>query len=137
MLSSKAKAAIDDYVKQFFARKEAREYIEAYEATLAETLSPTKRVVERDDSTVEEKKTKALAKLVEYVLSEANNIETAEDPKAILDYANKIGIFDVDEKAEEQPRRYLPVTCSECEYRKFVEENCERVDDGTNFDSDE
>lgn len=136
MLSSKAKAAIDEFIKQFFARKEVREYITAYEETLTAALHPEPKKAQSDGVSVEEKKSRALAKLVEYVLSEANNIETAEDPKAILDYANKIGIFDVDEKAEEQPRRYLPVTCSSCEYRKFVEENCERVDDGTDFDGE-
>ena len=73
---------------------------------------------------------------MEYVLKEANDIDEADDPKAILDYANKIGIFDVEERPEELPRRYLPVTCSMCEYRKFVEENCERVDDGTDFEED-
>lgn len=137
MLGSKAKAAIDDYVKQFFARRESKEYMSAYEETLEEFSKPKKKEVYVDDgTTVEEKKSKALAKLVEYVLKEANDIDDAEDPKAILDYANKIGIFDVEERPEELPRRYLPVTCSMCEYRKFVEENCERVDDGTDFEED-
>lgn len=138
MLNSKAKAAIDDYVKQFFARKEVKEYIDAYEATLDAVLHPApKKDAKSDGISVEEKKSKALSKLVEYVLAEANHIETAEDPKAILDYANKIGIFDVDEKPEELPRRYLPITCGECEYRKFVEENCEIVPEGTEFEGGE
>ena len=138
MLNSKAKAAIDDYVKQFYARKEVKEYIDAYEATMNAFIHPAPRKeVKADGVSVEEKKSKALARLVEYVLSEANHIETADDPKAILDYANKIGIFDVDEKPEEQPRRYLPVRCCDCEYRKFVEENCEEVPEGTNFEGEE
>ena len=138
MLNSRAKAAIDDYVAQFFSQKEVKDYIAAYEATLSEFLNPTKKKEAPVDTvSVEEKKSKALAKLVEYVLSEANHIEEAEDPKAILDYANKIGIFDVNEKVDELPRRYLPVTCSECEYRKFVEENCDREEDGTDFEAEE
>lgn len=136
MLNSKAKAAIDDYVKQFYARKEVKDYIAAYEATLGDLLHPApKKIVNVDSSTIEEKKSRALAKLVEYVLSESENIEEADDPKAILDYANKIGIFDVGEKVEELPRRYLPVTCGDCAYRKFVEEECERVDEGTDFEA--
>lgn len=136
MLNSRAKAAIDDYVKQFFARKDVKDYIMAYDATIKEYLHPTKKDEPKTDTvSVEEKKTRALTKLVEYVLAEANHIEESDDPKAILDYANKIGIFDMGEKAEELPRRYLPVTCGECEYRKFVEENCERVEDGTEFEA--
>lgn len=137
MVNSKAKAAVDDFVKQFFASKEARDYIVAYEETLDEFIHPTqKKSAAPDGVSVEEKKSKALAKLVEYVLSEANHIETADDPKAILDYANKIGIFDMDEQAEELPRRYLPETCGNCAYRKFVEENCEREPDGTEFEGE-
>ena len=136
MLGSKAKAAIDDYVNQFFSRKESKDYIAAYDETISEFLNPKKNTIV-DSVTVEEKKSKALTKLVEYVLSEANHIEESEDPKAILDYANKIGIFDVNEKVEELPRRYLPVACSECEYRKFVEENCDREDDGMEFEAEE
>lgn len=131
MLASKAKAAIDDYVKQFFARKDVKEYLDAYEATIDGFIHPKPKPVPVSSESLESKKSKALTKLVEYVLTEANNIDTAEDPKAILDFANKIGLFDSEEQTEEQPRRYLPVTCSSCEYRKFIEENCERVDDGT------
>lgn len=136
MLSSKAKSAFEEYVKQFYARKEVREYLEAYEQTINEFLHPPKKSPSSTESSesIDEKKTKALTRLVEYVLTEANNIEEADDPKAILDYANKIGLFDMDEQVEEKPRRYLPVTCSECAYRKFVEENCEECDDGTNVE---
>ena len=134
MLASKAKAAFDDYVKQFYARKDVKEYLDAYEKTIDEFLHPPKKVVESTPESIEEKKSKALSKLVEFVLSEANNIDTAEDPKSILDFANKIGLFDTEEQVEEQPRRYLPVTCSECAYRKFVEENCEEVPDGTEIE---
>lgn len=137
MLGSKAKAAIDEYIKQFFAQKEVKDYIDAYEETLKASMRPPKAPEKKADGvSVEEKKSKALTKLVEYVLSEANHIEESDDPKSILDYANKIGIFDMNEEAEEVPRRYLPVTCSECEYRKFVEENCERVE-GTDFEAKE
>ena len=135
MLGSKAKAAIDDYVKQFFAQKAVGEYIEAYQQTLNAFLHPEeKEKPEEESKTLEEKRSEALAMLVEYVLSQASNIENADDPKAILDYANKIGLFDTKEEVEMAPRRYLPVVCSDCAYRKFVEENCEEVPDGTELD---
>lgn len=139
MSGSKAKAAIDDYIKQFFARKEVKEYIEAYEKTLKEFLKPEpKKTSESKEPgvSVEEKKSRALAKLVEYVLAEANHIEEAEDPKAILDYANKIGIFDVNEQVEIKPQRFLGERCGECAYRKFVEENCDIVEDGTELEGE-
>lgn len=129
MSKSKAKAAVKEYVKQFFSRKDVRDYMDAYAATMQDTLHPKKKQIKEMGGTVEEKKAKALSKLVEYVLSEASDIEHADDPKAILDYANKIGLFDADMDAPEVPRRYLPITCSECAYRKFVEENCEEVPD--------
>lgn len=129
-IMSRNTPAVKSAVKQFFAMAPVREYLEAYRETISsrnEESAPT-----RTPETIDEKKTMALTKLVEYVLSEASNIQDAADPKTILDYANKIGLFDETEAAVEQPRRYLPVTCKECEYRKFVEENCY----GTDFDEE-
>lgn len=134
MADSKAKAVVKETIKQFYARAEVKEYLLAYRTTIEDFVNPKRRESSPSDSgTIEDKKTRALTKLVEYVLSEAENIATTEDPKAILDYANKIGLFDAGEKGEEQPRRYLPVTCGTCAYRKFVEENCEDVPDGTDI----
>lgn len=128
MLGSKAKAAIDDYIRQFFARKEVKEYIEAYEKTLKEFLHPAP-VKTEPTASLEERKAKAKTKLVEFAMSLADNIEQAEDPEFVLKMADKAGLLDGDEQVEEQPRRYLPVTCGECAYRQFVEENCEEVPD--------
>lgn len=126
MSKSKAKAAVKEYVKQFFSRKDVREYMDAYAALIDDTLHPKKRQQQDLTGTVEEKKAKALGKLVEYVLSEANDIENAEDPKSILDYANRIGLFDTEIDAPEEPRRYLPKSCGDhCAYRMFCEENTE------------
>ena len=132
-IPNRTSAAVKEAVKQFFAMADVREYMEAYRQTVTEP--EVKEKPKEDPTTLEEKKSLALSKLVEYVLSEANNISSADDPKSILDYANKIGIFDMQEQAEEKPRRYLPVSCGDCEYRKFVEENCEEVidtEDNTN-----
>ena len=137
MADSKAKSVVQETIKQFFARADVKEYMMAYRDTLEDLVNPKRKDrVPRESGTIEEKKTRALTQLVEYVLGEAENINTAEDPKAILDFANKIGLFDTGEKIEEQPRRYLPVTCGSCAYRKFVEENCEEVPDGTELASE-
>ena len=138
MADSKAKAVVKETIKQFYARAEVKDYLMAYRTTIEDFVDPKRKEKEPVESgTIEEKKTRALTKLVEYVLGEAENINTTDDPKAILDYANRIGLFDADEVRVEQPRRYLPVTCSGCEYRKFVEENCERVPDGTDIVGEE
>lgn len=129
-LNSKTKAALDDYVKQFFASKDVREYLDAYESTITEFLRPAPVKTEAPAS-IEERKTKAKTKLIEFAMSLANNIEQADDPEFVLKVADKAGLLDIEENVEEQPRRYLPVTCNECEYKKFVEENCERIDSGT------
>lgn len=134
MLDSKAKAAVDDYVKQFFASKDALAYIDAYEATVKAFLHPAPDQVVRSES-MEERKAKAKTKLVEFAMQLANNIEQADDPESVLKIADKIGLLDQDEVVEEQPRRYLPVTCEMCEYKKFVEENCEVVPDGTDIEA--
>lgn len=123
-LDSKSKAALDDYVKQFFASKDAREYIAAYEATLDEFLRPAPVKTEQTAS-IEERKSKAKTKLIEFAMSLANNIEQADDPEFVLKVADKAGLLDMDEEIEEQPRRYLPETCNSCAYRAFCEQNTE------------
>ena len=138
MADSKAKAVVKETIKQFYSRAEVKEYLMAYRTTIEDFVNPQRKEKEPVDSgTVEEKKARALTQLVEYVLGEAENISTADDPKAILDYANRIGLFDAEERVEEQPRRYLPVTCGNCAYRKFVEENCENTDEGTDIAEEE
>lgn len=132
MFESKAKAAVDDYIKQFFARKDVKEYIEAYQQTLNKFLHPAP-VKEKQTISIEERKAKAKTKLIEFAMTLTDNIEQAEDPEFVLKMADKAGILDGDDEVEEQPRRYLPVSCDGCAYRKFVEENCERVEDGTEF----
>lgn len=132
MYESKAKASVDDFIKQFFARKEVKEYIEAYQRTIDKILHPVGVKTEQKGS-LEERKAKAKTRLVEFAMSLAENIDMAEDPEFVLKMADKCNLLDGDEEVEEKPRRYLPVTCNSCEYRKFVEENCEIVDDGTDI----
>lgn len=128
MMASKAKAAVEDYVKQFYARKEVKEYIEAYQATLDAVMHPVAKK-ETPVGSLEERKARAKTRATEFAMSLAENIDQADDPEYVLKLMDKVGLLDGDEQVEEQPRRYLPVTCSECAYRKFVEENCEEVQD--------
>ena len=135
MIASKAKSAVDNYIKQFFARKDVREYIDAYQKTLDEILHP-KPAKQKGTESMDERKARAKTKLIEFAMSLADNIEMADDPEFVLKIADKCNLLDSDEEVVEAPRRYLPVSCGECAYRKFVEENCEEVEDETNLTED-
>lgn len=125
MLEMKAKAALDEYIKQFYARKEVKDYLDAYQKTMDEFLHPVAKK-ETPVGSLEERKALAKTKLVEFAMSLADHIEDAEDPETVLKLADKVGLLDGDEQAEEQPRRYLPQSCSDhCAYRMFCEENTE------------
>lgn len=137
LAGSRGKPVVDEYVKQFFARKEVKEYLDAYSTTLNEFLHPNKKEDEKPKGTLEERKAATKAKLVEFAMQLADNIDNAEDKEAVLKIADKVGLLDGDEEVVELPRRYLPVSCSECEYRKFIEENCERIEDGMDIASEE
>lgn len=126
MLNSRAQAAIDEYVRQFFARKEVKEYLVAYQATLEKFLDPSKELKPfAPELTLEERKAKSKEKLTEFSMSLIQNIEQAKDPEMVMKLADKIGLLDMDENAPEEPRRYLPVQCGQCAYRQFCEENTE------------
>lgn len=135
-LSSSA-PALDNHVKEFFASKSAKEYIEAYTKTIENFLHPAPAAESKAKGSMEERKARAKTKLVEFAMSLADNIENAGDPEFVLKIADKAGLLDMEDKVEEQPRRYLPETCDGCAYRKFVEENCEIVEDGTEIEGKE
>lgn len=126
MYASKAKATVDEYIKQFFSRKEVKDYTEAYQKTLSAFLRPAPVKAEDKAASLEERKAKAKAKAMEFAMDLADHIEEAQDPEFVMKMLDKVGILEGDEQVEEQPRRYLPVTCSDCAYRKFVEDNCEK-----------
>lgn len=123
-------ATLKKVTDQFFAGKDAKEYIEAYTHTLNAVLHPQPQP--KAEKTTEERKRdkeNALNKLIDYVTEKASHIDTAneDEREEILKFADKIGLLEEAEEHVEVPRRYLPVSCSECAYRKFVEENCEEV----------
>lgn len=128
LLGSKSKAAVEEHIKQFYSRKEVKEYIEAYQKTMDAVIHPQPSE-EKPSVSMEERKARAKTKAMEFAMSLADNIEQAEDPETVLKLMDKVGLLDGGEEVEEQPRRYLPVSCGECAYRKFVEENCEEVPD--------
>ena len=124
MMASKAKAAVEDYVKQFYARKEVKEYIEAYQATLDTVLHPVAKK-ETPVGSLEERKAKAKAKATEFAITLADNIDQADDPDFVLKLLDKVGILDSGEEVEVAPQRFLAERCSDCRYRVFCEQECE------------
>ena len=122
---SGSKPAFEASMKEFFASKDVKAYIEAYNKTLDAFLHPV-QVKSEPKGTMEERKAKAKTKLVEFAMSLADNIDQASDPEFVLKVADKAGLLEGDEEVEEQPRRYIPQSClAGCRYRLFVEENCE------------
>jgi len=135
-IGSKAATAVKAAVAQFFATKDVKEYLDAYKKTIEDLLTPQAQPKQTSGPvSIEERKAKAKTKLTEFAMRLAEDIDKADDPEAVLKIADKVGLLEQEEIAEEQPRRYLPVRCGNCEYRKFVEENCEIVNDGTELDS--
>lgn len=132
-LGTQNSPSVREAVRQFFGMANVREYIDAYKATLHDITNPQSKTRELA-GTLEERKARAKTKATEFAISLADNIEQADDPEFVLKLMDKVGLLEQEDRAEEVPRRYLPVTCNECEYRKFVEENCERVDDGTELE---
>ena len=128
-VNAKSAVGVKAAVTQFFSSREVREYIEAYKSTLDEFLNPAKRKIEAPSTpstaSIEERKSKAKTKLVEFAMNLANDIEHADDPEFVLKVADKAGLLDMEENVEEQPRRYLPETCFSCAYRQYCEDNTE------------
>lgn len=125
-IASKTSAAVKSAVSQFFANKEVKDYLEAYKKTIEDLLAEKDKPTPTNTGTLEERKAKAKTKAMEFAMSLADNIEQAEDPETVLKLMDKVGLLDGEEEVEEQPRRYLPVTCiSGCAYRIFCEENTE------------
>jgi hypothetical protein len=123
-IGSKSTPAIKSAVTQFYATKEAKEYIEAYRKTIEDLLAEKAKPKPTEES-MEARKARSKTKLIEFAMTLADDIENASDPEAILKIADKVGLLDQDEQAEEQPRRYLPESCGSCAYRQFCEDNTE------------
>lgn len=127
-IGSKSSATVKSVVSQFFASKDVKDYIESYKATITELLN-AKSKREADGGSMEDRKARAKERALVFAMELAEHLEDATDPEMVMKLLDKVGILDGDVEVEELPRRYLPVSCNFCEYRKFVEENCERIEE--------
>lgn len=125
-------ATLKAATKQFFSNADVIKYMEAYKKTLQEFGNSSLNTSEDyTDEERDKKKIKALKRLVDYVINQAQNIENLDDPTTLLKIADKVGFFDDGADKIEKPRRYLPVRCVECTYHSFVE-NCVKNGDVRN-----
>ena len=125
LISKASTASVEEYIKQFFARKEVKEYVDAYTNTINEVLHPEPIKKDAQEGTMEQRKARAKSQILEFAMDLVDNIDQASDKEMVLKIADKAGLLDQEEVVEELPRRYLPVVCSDCAYRQFCEENTE------------
>lgn len=107
-----------------FDSVEAIQYMDAYKSTLELSMNPSHKPAEMSDEERRRRKMDAIDKLMNFVIQKANNIENVENPEDVIKYAEKLGLLESEEEKVIAPMRYLPVSCSECQYKRFVEENC-------------
>ena len=95
------------------------------EADKAQVKSQEPKSQESDEEW-ENKKQRALRNLAQKGYRLAENLDDEDaDVEMVVKVFDKLGWLDNDEVQQEQPRRYLPETCSQCRYKKWIEENCE------------
>lgn len=131
-----SKAALVRVSNQFFGSEKARKYIASYRQTLNDFFDGLKGTHKEEEEGEEEvkkdskveisvdatkkKRIAAVQKIIDYIISEAEHINTLEDPETLVKIADKVGLFDDFEKTAEAPRRYLPVDrCGDCRYYQF------------------
>lgn len=125
-----SKAALDKLAKAFFAEKEVRKYLSDYEATINALFEPKEKPKPAKTLTEEEMKEriiKGIDKLKEFAFDQADIIDTLEEPEEVIKLWKSLGLFGDEEKVVEQPRRYLPESCSSCGYKTFCEQECENI----------
>lgn len=109
---------------QFFNYAKNREYADSYAAYLKEFLSGDKGKSETHLIEVDEnRKDKALKSLLNQAMSMVESGDTLDPDtlKVLTEIFKKLGILKDEVEVQEAPRRYIPLRCSECDYRSFVE----------------
>lgn len=120
------KPLLSKIVPQFFSSAHAITYVAKYKEALKNLFEPEQK--EEKVLTEEEKKQRklnAVQKVIDWVVKNVDNIDAIENPEELIKVMNRLGMFGEDEVQEERPRRYLPESCNECRYKKFIEENCD------------
>lgn len=115
--------------KQFISSLEARTFVDDYKETLKHALQgnnkPEQNTItdEKLDSAVKNSLKKITSQLCS--LAESGGL-SLDESQTIIDILKKLHWLDDKEDIEDKPRRYLPETCSRCQYKSFVERNVEQ-----------
>jgi hypothetical protein len=123
---SGTKNVLKNQSEQFFASSDAKNFIREYNELLDKEDKVEKPKKEESEEEWELKKQKALRNLAQkgYRLAEELDNENA-DIEMVVKVFDKLGWLDSEEEVAEQPRRYLPESCSGCRYKAFCEEHCD------------
>lgn len=112
--------------RQFFSHPKNVEWLESYEITLRKTMNVASSTnSDSDIAEIEEsRKDKALKSLLNQAMSlvEGGDSLDPDTLKVLTEIFKRLGILKDEVEEQEAPRRYLPVHCSECLYRSFVED---------------
>lgn len=117
VLKGKLTKAGEQYCKQFFATAEVNDYIRDYKKTFEE------KDAESENDIDDNRKDRALKSLLNQAMSMVESGDTLDPDtlKVLTEIFKKLGILKDEVDEQEAPRRYIPLRCSECDYRSFVE----------------
>ena len=115
---------------EFFASSDVVNFMREYRAYLdgldKEEKTEAKANVSQEDR--EERKRRALEMLADDLIDQIFALRAGGeevDRETIMKMVDRIGWLGDEEVQQEQPRRYLPQTCSGCSYKAFCEQECE------------
>lgn len=120
---------------EFFASSDVVNFVREYNSYLDTSITlgqdnkeKVKAKISQEDR--EERKRQALEMLADDLIDQIFALRDGGeevDRETIIKMVDKIGWFGNEEIRQEQPRRYLPETCSQCRYKIWIEENCEEI----------
>lgn len=114
---------------QFFAAPSVRDFMSDYMRTLEKFIEGNDYGHEDVEESREERLEKAVNKFTDKVMDAmTGDIDDVTKMDTVAKLADRVGILGKNEEIEEKPRRYLPVTCSRCSYREFVENGIDSGD---------
>lgn len=128
------KNVIKNRSEEFFASSDVTNFIHEYREYLEEVDYESKNAHKPQTSAHEdreERKRKALEMLADDLIDQIFALRAGGqevDRETIMKMVDRIGWLGDEEVKQEAPRRYLPETCSQCRYKKWIEENCESQD---------
>ena len=123
-----SKTALKRATEMFFDDKDVIEYIKAYTDTIERFLNRQHSVSKMDEEDKQRIQLSAIDNAKDYILELLQDIQNSKDPETVLKLADKLNMLNLEE-IYEQPRRYLPESCDDCRYKKWIEENCKETED--------